>query len=116
MKFLASKLENRIQITVKHDRDLRSGPDLANAIEYATERCAGGQRALVGELIDDSVSQRIRKRQPELDQISARSLQCERDLDSSAQIRIAGANVRNESLAILGMEPGEAIVDAVFQG
>ena len=71
MKLIRAELKDRIEITVKHDWDLRFLSDLAHAIEYAVDRCARGECPLRGQLIDNSIRERIGERESKLDQVRA---------------------------------------------
>src|SRR5882762_10287869 len=113
MKFVGAELENRIEITVENNWDLRFAPNFANTIEHAADCRARGQRALRRELIHDSIRQRIGEWQPELEHIGAGFFQGECKIDSAFQIRIARADVGNETLALFLAEAREAIVDPI---
>src|SRR5256885_7454986 len=113
MKFLRVELEDRIEITVENDWDLGLASDLADAIEDATHSGAGGKSALRRQLIHNSIGERIRKRQSELEHIGAGFFQRHRKFGGALQSRITRANVGNEALALFLAQAREAIVDPV---
>ena len=88
--------------------------DLAHAIEYAVDRCARGECPLRGQLIDNSIRERIGERESKLDQVRAGFFESKDKIDSPLQVWIAGANVGDEALALFGAQLPEAIVDSVF--
>src|SRR5947209_2109925 len=100
MKLLGAELKNWIQISVKHDWNLRFVSNLTDTIENAADRGPASERALGGQLIHNSVRQWIREGQSKLEQIGPGLFQSKRQIDGSPQIRIAGADVRNESFAV----------------
>ena len=81
MERLESKLENRVQVSVEDNWDLRAPADLADAIEDAGDRRAGFERALGGELIDQAICQGIGKRNAELNDVDASFFESEREVD-----------------------------------
>ena len=113
MKFSEAKLEDWIQVSVENDRDLRLFADLAHAFEHATSSRSGGESTLRSQLIDDPISERIGKRQAELENVGAGFFERERKIDRAVKTRIARANVGNKPFALLGAELGKAIVDLV---
>src|ERR1700730_19408262 len=113
MKFSESELEDRIQVSVENDGDIRLFADLPHAFEHAAGGRSGLERALRSQLIDDSISERIGKRQTKLENVRACFFEREREIDRLFQIWIARADVRNKTFALLGAEPGKAIVDLV---
>src|SRR4051794_3330295 len=69
MKSLESELEDWVQVSVENNRHLGLSANLSNAIQKPRDRCTGLKRALGGELIDQSVSQRIQERHAELEKV-----------------------------------------------
>src|SRR2546421_10693934 len=98
MKFIGAELENRIQVTVENNWNLRFATNLADTIENAANGRSGRESALRCKLIYNSVSQRIGEGQTELKQIGARLFERQSQLGRLFQIRIAGANIRDKSL------------------
>src|ERR1700682_5188460 len=113
MKFSESKLKYWIQVSVENDRDLRLLANLPYAFEHAAARRSGGESALRGELIDDSISERIGERQTKLENIRAGFFEREGKIDCPVETRIARADVGNETFALFAAQPGKAIVDLV---
>jgi len=114
MERLESKLENRVQVSVEDNRDLRTPADLADAIEDAGNRRAGLERALGGELIDQAICQGIGKRNAELKDVDASFFESEREVDRARQIRIAGADVGDEGFFVSRRERGETLIDSIW--
>src|SRR5947207_16013761 len=98
MEPIESELKDRVQIGVEDDRHLRATTDLANAIENAIDSRAGFERALGRELVHKTIRERIGERDTELENVDAGVFQCERKLNRSRQIGIAGADVGDERL------------------
>src|SRR5256885_3775319 len=113
MKLVSAELKDRVQIAVKHDRDLRFLSDLANTIEHAANCCARGERALGRKLVYDSIRERVGERQSKLEQIGSGFFQRKGKIDRALQVWIAGANVGNETLALFRAEPRKTLVDPV---
>src|ERR1700704_2725961 len=113
MKFSESELEDWIQVSVENDRDLRLFADLPYAFEHAAGGRSGGESALRGELIDDSIGERIGKRQTKLENVRAGFFEREPKIDRAVKTGIARANVGDKPFALLGAELGKALVDLV---
>jgi hypothetical protein len=109
-----SKLENRVQVGVENDWDLRSPANLPDAIENARHGRAGRERALTGELIDHAIRQRIGERNPELENVDPGFFESEREVDSAGQAGVARADVGDECLFIPVPERGETLVDSIW--
>ena len=62
MEFIEPELKDWIQIRIENDGNLRIAPNLADTFEDTAHGRARGKGALRRELIDNSVGQRIGKR------------------------------------------------------
>ena len=113
MKLLDAELEDRIEVTVEDDWNLRALANFSDAIEDTTHGRACGQCALRGQLINDSVRKRIGKRHAKLKDVRTCFFQCQRKIDSLGQTRIARANIGDKSFVLLRAEAVEAHVDPV---
>ena len=100
MKSVGIELKDRIEITVEHYWNWQFAADLVNAFENALNRCARSESTLGCQLIHNSVSERIGKRQPELKQIRAGFLQRERQIDRTFQVWVTRTDVRDKALAL----------------
>ena len=101
MKFLGAELEDRVEITVENDWNLRPAADLADEIENAAHSRASRKRTLRGQLIHNPVGERIRKWQAKLEKVGPRFFERQTQLDCLFEARIAGANVGNKPFALL---------------
>src|SRR2546423_8713921 len=114
MKPIEPELKDRIQISVKDDRDLRSPPDLPDAIEYAGHSGAGFESALGGQLIHQAIGQRIGERHAQLENVDTGFFERESDIDSAGQAGIAGADIGDERFFIPLPKRGETLVDSIW--
>jgi hypothetical protein len=87
---------------------------LANAIEDAGNRRPGFQRALGGELIDETVRERVGERNAEFENVDTGILQCEREIDRARQIGIARTDIRDECFFVLLPKGCETLVDSIW--
>lgn len=114
MKFFRAELEDRIEVAVEHNRDLRLFSNLTDAIEHTSDRRPGFERTLSRELINNSIRQWIREWKAEFEQIGARLLERESKIDCAFEAGVTGTNVGDKAFAFVGAELFEAIVDPIF--
>ena len=114
METLKTELENRVHVGIKDDRHLRTGADLANAIEHSRNGDAGFQGTLSGELIDQAVGQRVGKWDSQFDDICAGLFESQSEVNRSRKIRIAGADVSDECFFVASPQSRETLVDSIW--
>src|SRR5476651_1334587 len=66
-KFLQTHLQEGIEITEKHERDVRARTEMANEFKYAGESCSAAQRAFARTLNDGAIRNWIAEGDTEFD-------------------------------------------------
>jgi hypothetical protein len=67
---------------------------------------------LGSQLVRQPVSQRVRKRHAEFQDVHAVGEECATDFERGVEIRIAGADVRHKGGTILSPGPGKRLLDS----
>ena len=69
--------------------------------------------ALRGQLINQAIRQRVAKRHTEFQNVHARLVEGERQLARDLEVRVACADVNDQSLGVLLSQPGKPFHDAI---
>lgn len=97
-----------VEVDVEDDGDLGVATDFGDGLEDPGGGGAGGEAALGGELVDNTVGEGIAEGDPEFEDIDAGAIEFEGELAGGFEVGITGADVDDESLAMLGAEMCEA--------
>lgn len=97
-----------VEIDVEDDGDLGVASDVGDGLEDFGRGGAGGEATLGGELVDDAIGEWIAEGDTEFEDIDSGVIEFEGELAGGFEVGIAGANVDDETLAVLGAETGEA--------
>ena len=92
---------DRVHVSVEYDGNLALAADGAHAFEDALERRAAGECACAGELVHDSIGERIAERDSDFHDVHSRAIEGGDEFARGGEIRIARAQVRDESRAAL---------------
>src|SRR5205085_1267927 len=104
---------HRVHVGVQHNGNLALVPNAAHAFEDTFQRRAGRQGARAGELVHDSVGERIAEGDADLHEIHARTFECGNKFTRGTKGRVAAAQVGDESGPTFRAQPGECGVDAI---
>lgn len=97
-----------VEIDVEDDGDLGVASDVGDGLEDGRRGGAGGEAALGGELVDDAIGEGIAEGDTEFEDIDTGLIEFEGELAGGFEVGITGADVDDETLALLGAETGEA--------
>ena len=107
-------LVNEVEINVEDNRDLRvAGGSAATVARTLGGVVAGFETALRGELVHQAVGQRIAERHAQFQHVHARLVEGQREPARGVQIRIARADIDDETLFALALEPRKTFHDAI---
>ena len=107
---------DEVEINVEDDRDLRLLADGGNCFQKFRRRGAGFEAALRGELVHQAVGERIAERHAEFQHVHARLVKCQREFARGFQIRVARADINDETFFAGAFQRGELFNDAVHRG
>ena len=108
---IGARGDHGIEIAEEHERN--AGASTLHELQEAIEGHSLLERALRARLNDRPVRHRIRERQPELDDVRTRLLQCAQQLGGFGDVGMPGGDVRNERAAARRSELGKATFDPV---
>ena len=104
---------DQVEVDVEDDGDLRFPADGGDGLQDLRRRGAGFQAALGGELVDQAIGQRIAERHAQFQHIHAELVERQRQLARGFEVRIARADVNDEALLALAVQPGESFHNAI---
>src|SRR3954463_4801682 len=116
VKLLPTKLKDWVHVGVENNRNLRGFPNFAHAIQDFLNGCAAGQCALRGQLVHNSIGQRIGKRQSKFEDIGSRPREGETQSRGLREGRISRTYVRNKTFAFFATESLETFIDPISHG
>ena len=102
-----------VEINVEDNRDFRLAPDFSDGRQELRRRGAALQAALGGELVHEAVRQRVAEGDAKLEDVHTRAVEGERELARGLEMGVTRADVNDEGLLGVLLEPGEAGGDAV---
>ena len=87
--------------------------DGGDGFQNFRRRGAGFQAALRGELVHQAIGQRIAERHAEFQNVHARLVESQSQFARGFQIRVARADIDDETLFAGAFEPGKSFLDAI---
>lgn len=105
--------EDQVVVGIQDNRRLREGADFTDQMEDPSLVHAGGQGPFGGQLVGQAVSQRIRKRDAQFQDIGAAFDQRPADFPGRIKIRITGADVGDKDRPLLLAGGGESVVQSI---
>src|SRR5262249_49108211 len=100
-------------INVQDNWDLRIFPDVRDGREHLGRSGAGFQSTLRGQLIDQTVRERITKRNAQLENVHAHAIKFQSQFVGNLQVRVAGADVHNKTFFAVAFQTSESFHNAV---
>ena len=89
---------DEVEINVEDDGDLRLLADGGNRFQKLRRSGAGFEAALGGKLVHQAVGQRVAERHAEFQHVHAGFVERQREFARGGQIRVARADIDDESL------------------